>query len=397
MKTSRAFHAIAVSFFVLAGGAASIVAAEDSAMASVTTTCTTAAFAEYAFSLDNQYGQELNRGPETIVTGPDGDLWFTETFTGGIGAISPSTFAIREYALTPNSNPAGIAAGSDGNIWFTEGETTSDNGSGIGRMSTQGHLLGESLVASEPAALAPAPNGNLWFAGSTLGQISTSGSIVPVLTEFGVAEGVVEGPDGNVWFTSQDTQNNTGYVNRVTPSGAVTTTPLLATTSGGLALPWGITVGPDKNIWVVGNYIWKISTSGEVLGTYPTPETPMAFEPAAIVAGSDGNLWFTENATNHLGAISTTGTLVATPWTLTGAAYGITSGPDGALWFTEFNGNKIGRVMPSICTTTTCIEETVCESSTGQRIPPTLSSGSSWCSARGGHMVATNYCTTTST
>ncbi|MCP9982322.1 Vgb family protein [Actinomadura madurae] len=47
-----------------------------------------------------------------IVTGPDGDLWFTEPGAGKVGRIDPVTHAVTEYA-TPvaDSMPSGITAG----------------------------------------------------------------------------------------------------------------------------------------------------------------------------------------------------------------------------------------------------------------------------------------------
>src|SRR5262245_58646268 len=59
-------------------------------------------------------------GPGFIITGPDGNLWFTEISGNRIGRITP-TGEITEFPLpTPNSKPQGITAGPDGNLWFTE-------------------------------------------------------------------------------------------------------------------------------------------------------------------------------------------------------------------------------------------------------------------------------------
>src|SRR5215831_908848 len=67
--------------------------------------------------------------------------------------------------------------------------------------------------------------------------------------------------------------------------------------------------------------------------------------PAGITLGSDGAIWFTENAGNKIGRITNTGTLteydVPTP---SSGIDNIASGPDGALWFTENERNNIGRI-----------------------------------------------------
>src|SRR6266508_145811 len=58
--------------------------------------------------------------PYTIVAGPNGSLWFTESSRGAIGQITPWG-SIKEYMLPdPGSGPYGITLGADRNLWFTE-------------------------------------------------------------------------------------------------------------------------------------------------------------------------------------------------------------------------------------------------------------------------------------
>src|SRR5689334_18296244 len=56
-------------------------------------------------------------------------------------------------------------------------------------------------------------------------------------------------------------------------------------------------------------------------------------EPAGISAGPDGALWFTEEAGNRIGRITTSGSIseYAVP-TRGSEPVGITAGPDGAIW-----------------------------------------------------------------
>ena len=59
-------------------------------------------------------------GPFGIVTGPDGNLWFTEQTADKIARIT-TTGVITEFTVpTAASEPTGIVAGPDGNLWFTE-------------------------------------------------------------------------------------------------------------------------------------------------------------------------------------------------------------------------------------------------------------------------------------
>ena len=73
--------------------------------------------------------------PYTIVPGPDGNLWFTESNRGTIGRITPSG-TITEFPLEwQDSQPYGITVGADGNLWFTERIRNQ-----IGRITTQGQI-----------------------------------------------------------------------------------------------------------------------------------------------------------------------------------------------------------------------------------------------------------------
>ena len=72
---------------------------------------------------------------------------------------------------------------------------------------------------------------------------------------------------------------------------------------------------------------------------------PAGSNPDYITGGPDGNLWFTENGTNKIGRMTTTGTLTEFPIpTANSGPFDITPGPDGNLWFTEFKSGKIGRI-----------------------------------------------------
>ena len=70
--------------------------------------------------------------------------------------------------------------------------------------------------------------------------------------------------------------------------------------------------------------------------------------PWGITAGPDGNMWFTETLPNSkIGRITPAGVVaqfaVPTPQS---SPLGITTGPDGNLWFIENHGNKIGLFQP---------------------------------------------------
>jgi virginiamycin B lyase len=112
-------------------------------------------------------------------------------------------------------------------------------------------------------------------------------------------------------------------------------------------LLYDIVAGPDGALWFTENAtnkIGRITTDGLLTRfSVPTPDS----QPHSIVAGPDGALWFTENAGNKIGRITTAGVVaefsIPTPNSL---PTGIAVGSDGALWFTEqdVGANKIGRI-----------------------------------------------------
>src|SRR3954447_18645299 len=72
--------------------------------------------------------------------------------------------------------------------------------------------------------------------------------------------------------------------------------------------------------------------------------------PYDIVAGPDGNLWFTESTNDAIGKITPDGTITEYPLHVPAQddrPYGIAVGADGALWFTERLSDKIGRLDPT--------------------------------------------------
>jgi len=84
----------------------------------------------------------------------------------------------------------------------------------------------------------------------------------------------------------------------------------------------------------------------QTLNEYAVPTADAS--PYNITSGPDGNLWFTEFASPHIGRITPAG--VITEFATAGNTVGITTGPDGALWFTENLGTgaaKVGRMTTS--------------------------------------------------
>ena len=276
-----------------------------------------------------------------ITSGPDGNLWFTETDGNNIGRIT-TVGAITEFLIpTVNSQPGGITSNPDGNLWFTE-----ENGK-IGQITTTGAITEFPIptVGSDPFGITSGPDGNLWFterAGNNIGRI-TSGGIITEFTLPTAGSGpyaITSGPDGNLWFTEQNGNN----IGRITIGGIITEFPIPTAGSD----PSGITSGPDGNLWFTEGNRNKIGriTSGGIITEFPIPTAGSG--PVGITVGPDGNLWFTEASGNNIGRITTSGIITEFPIpTANSAPSGITVGPDGNLWFTESGANQIGVFLLS--------------------------------------------------
>ena len=109
--------------------------------------------------------------------------------------------------------------------------------------------------------------------------------------------------------------------------------------------PTGIVAGPDGAMWFTEQAspggIGRISASGEV--TRFTNGLSADATPYRIATGPDGNLWYTDNShKSRVGRITPDG--VITEWGLGDGTVpsGITAGPDGNVWFVE--AGKAGRI-----------------------------------------------------
>jgi virginiamycin B lyase len=242
-----------------------------------------------------------NSFPRGITVGPTGDnhIWFTEE-TYRIGRLDPVTGQIEEFPIPTSGGIAwGITAGQDGNLWFTA------QGGYIGQLNPSSGTVAEFTLLpinpkSLPSAITTASNGDLWFIdGNHIGRLTPSSPHSPV--EFPVprtndsTQGIVVGPDGNIWFTEQGAVLHPplsipGKIARMTPAGVLSGEfPVPSKNSE----PFGITVGPDDNLWFTefrAGKVGRITRAGIFSGEIPVGAGAL---PGGITTDSDGNVWFT--------------------------------------------------------------------------------------------------------
>jgi streptogramin lyase len=294
--------------------------------------------------------------PSKIAEGPEGNLWFTErsNLSGNRVARITPTGVVTEFSVLADSSPQGIALGPDGNLWFTEVNNPEGRRSKVGRMEPTGSYAEYATgiaEGSQPWEITAGTDGNLWFtefevAGSD--RTNRIGEINPTTHEVKEFElpspdsgqqgafGITAGPDGNIWFT--ELYGN--RIGRITPSGEITEFPVPTASSE----PISITKGPDGNLWFAeqdAEKIGRINPSTHEITEFPIPSG--GSEPSAITEGPDGNLWFAEE-NGDIGRITPTGTITQCSTGISGSIKGITAGPEDTLWFTDFDENRIGRI-----------------------------------------------------
>src|SRR5262249_5873366 len=142
-------------------------------------------------------------GPNGIIDGPDGNVWFAETDAGQIACISPDGIVSEQAAGIPsNSRPLALAVRGP-EIWFTLAA-----GSGGAPRTASGRfaVFATKSAHSQPRALIVHPNGDLWFVltdANALARVDCRNELTehPVPTQGASLRSVAVGADGDLWFT----------------------------------------------------------------------------------------------------------------------------------------------------------------------------------------------------
>lgn len=262
------------------------------------------------------------RGPLNITVGSDNHLWFTEQLGNMIGRLNPlaGTDASIQNSLFEipvpgnDSAPHDIVAGPDDALWFTQ--SGSDQ---IGRITNLGRITDEFTVpgvGSAPAGITLGPDDALWFTESgsgEIGRISLQGNVTEFLipkptNSISDPEDITLGPGGALFFTDFGRDQ----IGRITPAGVITQFNL--PTGRG---PHQIVAGQDGNLYftqAAGGRIARFTTSALLPGQPTSGAVPLiefadnltaASTPLGLTNDSNGDIWFTLNATNSVARFDT--------------------------------------------------------------------------------------------
>ena len=175
-----------------------------------------------------------------------------------------------------------------------------------------------------------------------------SGTILeyPIPTASSSPYGITQGPDGNMWFTESST--SVRKVAKITPGGVITEYPLAA----GDSFPGTIVSGSDGKLWLVdeASHLISVTTSGTIAHY-------SAADPSSVAAGPDNNLWVAEFNGKKVDVYSTAGVLLHSYASNTNPSNLqlelITAGPDGNMWFDTFSGDNVVQMITGTGATTT--------------------------------------------
>ena len=173
-----------------------------------------------------------------------------------IGRITTSG-SVTLFDLPPYRDPGSITAGPDGALWFTEGAGLGSGTfvSGIGRLTTSGHLVEFGSDVIEAEWIVAGPDRALWFTDrNEIVRMSSTGHTKPFSVVDSSLDTIAAGPDSALWFTLP------GQIGRMTTAGEVTLFSILARVAPS---PAGIVAGADGAMWFVesgGNKVGRITT-----------------------------------------------------------------------------------------------------------------------------------------
>jgi virginiamycin B lyase len=275
--------------------------------------------------------------PQEVTVGPDGNLWYTDEVSGvfkfSLSSLEPlpcsSSSPTVGCEVSANAvAPTGIVTGPDGAVWFTRSNGGNPRDGRSYFQASVGRITTSGAFSSYP--------------------VPASASSVPGL------DTITVGPNGNLSFT----ETAVDRIGEITPRAASPAIHEFALPAGDrLAQGVGssitsadtIAAGPGNDIWFTeqgSNAIGVMSTSGALLEKFTVPGSNQNPTPLGITEGTDDTMWFTETTANQVASITAGGTITLHP--LPTAADGpesIVYGPDGNLWFTEDTG--VASIDPS--------------------------------------------------
>lgn len=299
---------------------------------------------------------DADSSPVGIAAVGDDTAWFTEVENNKIGRVTARAARadIEEFSATsddiPVLHPFAIVADGNGGAWFTEGLPYDDHrptGNRIGHIDAAGKIVTYPIPHSDAGAvgITRSSDGTVWFTeqrANQIGRLNRDGSI----DEFPAARSsypdqIVIGPDGNVWFTEFGVKK------------------LAWMTRDGFVRAYDMGTSP-VDVITRGTELWFTLIDGKKIGRLDPAhgriqwiEVPTKGEHGPANLAEDhghSGVWFTELSDAAVSYVSDAQPTAIGPRFLLAPGsepVGISVGPDGTVWFTEQAGNQIGWISTS--------------------------------------------------
>jgi len=234
--------------------------------------------------------------------GPDGRIWYVDTWRNCVGVLDPTSRKIEEYTIhRQDAGPHGIDVAGDGTVWYAATAASS-----IGRLRLD--------------------NG--------------------VRNAFGISEGPVDPhtvlvSGERVWFTAPRA-NAYGYLDSASGEIKIFEGPVSGSS------PYGLAAAPDRSIWISfggSPHIGRVSTEADELTLFPLAESSRA---RRISVARDGGVWYTDRMGHHVGRLDPSSGLVQRHYTSTDRAFPLSIATDsrGDVWYYEEGTTRLVRFRP---------------------------------------------------
>jgi streptogramin lyase len=268
--------------------------------------------------------------PLAIAADRDGSVWFTDDARNTVEHVTADG-RVRVFGngLVPINTPGGPVVTKDGALWFRETLSWHPR---IARIGRDGRVTEFMDVAGNPGTLQADGNDVLAVNVSSMERTAVATSVIRLS-----AAGSVTSVDTSGCLLTQ-----MNFVCLASPrrGGAISASPSRPN--------WAVRA-PDGCLWFtdsVDSQIGRIDARGN-LALFTRGLTRWNSGPQYVTVGPDGALWFTE-IRDRVGRITLDGRIREFSHGIPFRSFpgGIVAGRDGNLWFTLYHGNEIARITP---------------------------------------------------
>jgi virginiamycin B lyase len=291
--------------------------------------------------------------PYSLTQGPDGKIWFIMDEAPVLGNITANGEVT--YVTDIQQHPhkfLGLTMDSNHKLWALAWNDLQRVY--LDQLNADGTIANSYQIDSQAnlydySSLVTTANGYLFVLNDNVSTSKVIRFAIDSHTTQSYFSGdslnnITTATDNTIWVTGcADSACTQSYVGKISANGEAQKIALPAKVE-----PSVIAQGSDKNIWFVDeetNQIYKMSTDGKILGTYPALSKIYRIDD--LKSGADGNLWFLasyiysavppEVFPTAIGKITTGGVVTIYPMKENRDMTSLVLGPNNNLWFSSYD------------------------------------------------------------